>query len=216
MLVRSSSALNRRCAADQRGVTLIIALIVLVGMTLAGIALMRSVNTSNIIAGNLAFQQSATQSADAGTESALAFLLSNSTTGLQNNALVPSSDPTVARGYYATRQALASNQSWEEWWNALSPAGAFSVTFSNGTTTDAAGNSVSFIIDRQCAGIGSSTSPSAGCAKSTASSVLNTSINSNDAGGGAYTMSGQVYYRITTRVQGPRNSVSYVQTIIAM
>lgn len=216
MLVGPSKAMGRYVVVNQRGVTLIIALIVLVGMTLAGIALMRSVNTANIIAGNLAFQQAATQSADAGTESAIAFLLSNSSTGLQNNALVPSSDPTVARGYYATRQNLASNQSWDEWWSALSPAGTFSVTFSNGTMVDAAGNSVSFIIDRQCVGAGSPTSPSAGCAKSTASSVLNTSINSNDAGSGAYTLSGQVYYRITTRVLGPRNAVSYVQTIVAM
>jgi Tfp pilus assembly protein PilX len=40
-----------------RGAVLFIALIVLVAMTLAGIAIMRSVDTATLIAGNLAFKQ---------------------------------------------------------------------------------------------------------------------------------------------------------------
>ena len=48
----------------QRGVILFIALIVLVAMSLAGIALMRSVDTNVMIAGNLAFRQGATLAAD--------------------------------------------------------------------------------------------------------------------------------------------------------
>jgi len=52
--------------AWQQGIVLPITLIVLVAMTLAGIALLRSIDTSSIIAGNLAFKQSATASGDAG------------------------------------------------------------------------------------------------------------------------------------------------------
>ena len=40
----------------ERGTIIFIALIVLVAMSLAGIALMRSVDTANLIAGNLAFK----------------------------------------------------------------------------------------------------------------------------------------------------------------
>ena len=40
----------------QRGTMLIIALIVLVAMTLAGIATMRSVDTATVMAGNIAFR----------------------------------------------------------------------------------------------------------------------------------------------------------------
>ena len=47
----------------QRGIVMIVALVVLVAMTLAAIALTRTVYTSNIVAGNLAFQQAATHSA---------------------------------------------------------------------------------------------------------------------------------------------------------
>ena len=42
----------------QRGVVLFIALIVMVAMSLAAIALIRSVDTTNILIGNLAFRQS--------------------------------------------------------------------------------------------------------------------------------------------------------------
>jgi Tfp pilus assembly protein PilX len=40
----------------QQGVVLLMALIMLVALTLAGIALVRSVDTTNLIAGNLAFK----------------------------------------------------------------------------------------------------------------------------------------------------------------
>ena len=55
----------------QGGVVLVVALIILVALMLGGIALVRSVGTTNIIAGNLAFQQAATQSGEAGTEAAI-------------------------------------------------------------------------------------------------------------------------------------------------
>ena len=49
----------------QHGVVLLISLIVLVAMTLAGIAVMRSVDTNVLIAGNLAFRNAALSAADA-------------------------------------------------------------------------------------------------------------------------------------------------------
>ena len=48
----------------QRGVILFVALIVLVAMSLTGIALIRSVDTNVLVAGNLAFRQGATAAAD--------------------------------------------------------------------------------------------------------------------------------------------------------
>ena len=57
----------------QQGVVLFIALIILVAMTLAGIALMRSVDTNVLIAGNLAFRQANTMYADTGVEAARAW-----------------------------------------------------------------------------------------------------------------------------------------------
>src|SRR6185295_17298658 len=60
----------------QRGVVLFIALIVLVAMTLAGIAMMRSVDTNNLIAGNLAFKNAASSAGDAAIEVARNWVMS--------------------------------------------------------------------------------------------------------------------------------------------
>src|SRR3989304_2733091 len=61
----------RSAAGSQKGMVLFIALIVLVAMTLAGLALVRSVDTANVIAGNLAFQPSTLQAGDRGVEAAV-------------------------------------------------------------------------------------------------------------------------------------------------
>ena len=61
----------------QSGVVLFIALIILVAMTLAGIALMRSVDTNVLIAGNLAFRQATTLAGDWGIEEARSWLTAN-------------------------------------------------------------------------------------------------------------------------------------------
>ena len=52
----------RRIAAPraQRGVVLFIALIAMVVMSLAGVALIRSVDTTGSVAGNLAFREAST------------------------------------------------------------------------------------------------------------------------------------------------------------
>ena len=81
----------------QQGVVLFVSLIILVAMTLAGIALMRSVDTNVLIAGNLAFRQANTMYADTGVEAARAWLTAN-TASLNNN------QPGGALHYWANYQ----------------------------------------------------------------------------------------------------------------
>jgi len=69
----------------QRGVVLFFALIALLAISLAAVALIRSVDTSTMIAGNLAFKQTATTSADAGLENAIAWLNTTQTANSANN-----------------------------------------------------------------------------------------------------------------------------------
>lgn len=199
------TTMHRRPApgrARQAGVVLMMALIVLVAMTLAGIALVRSVDTSNVIAGNLAFQQSATHAGDAGTEAAVTWLQANNTgTTLYANIL--------AQGYAASRQDPAAGQSWADFWSAvLVPAGQV-VTLA----PDAAGNTVSYTIQRLCNAVGDPTS-GVGCAVT--QSVGAMASSSRTAGTVALLYASQIYYRVTTRIAGPRNTVSYVQTIVAL
>jgi len=190
--------------SGQRGVVLMIALIVLVAMTLAGIALVRSVDTSNIIAGNLAFQQAATHSGDTGTETAVTWLQAN-------NAGVTLQANIFGSGYAAARTDPAAGQSWDAFWsNVLVPAGQV-VTLAPDPTT---GNTVSYTIQRLCNAIGDPAVPGVDCAVSQTATV--TTGSSKGAGVIALQYSAQVYYRITSRIVGPRNTVSYIQTIVAI
>src|SRR4051812_49591136 len=54
----------------QSGVVLFIALIVLVALSLAGLATMRSVDTAALVASNIGFRQAAVHSADQGIQAA--------------------------------------------------------------------------------------------------------------------------------------------------
>ena len=192
---------NRR--PHQRGVVLVMALVVLVIMTLAGIALMRSVSTSGVIAGNLGFQQAATHSADVGVESAIAFLTTATPAQLQTTNRTGS-----ATRYVAYREDPGATQSWDDFWTRTIVTGGAVNTLPR----DAAGNTVAYAIHRLCAADGV---PISGVDCSTAPPALSGNYNSRTPGI-PLASPALVYYRITARVSGPRNSLSYVQVIYAL
>lgn len=191
--------------ARQQGMVLLIALIVLIAMTLAGVALMRSVDTTNIVAGNLAFQQAATHSADPGIEDAVTWLQTqNIGTGLDND--VPS------RGYSANGNATTRNpsagQTWDAFWTSVLSGSTYVFT-----TADSVSNKVEYVIDRMCNAAGSKT----GGASCTASPIVSAATGNAEEGGEIQLNAPSVvYYRITVRVAGPRNTVSYVQAVVAL
>lgn len=189
-----------RCCVPRRqaGAILIIALIVLAAMTLAGIAIMRSVDTSNLIAGNLAFRQSALQASDNGIEQAYQWLLANRPSLVNTNAGV---------GYYSSQPGVFNVNDPTTW------AGAPS------TPPDAGGNTVSYLIHRLCTqpevpynGVNQScaldnpaaTAPPPGAGDSFA------------IGAPGFLQDPMVYYRITVRTVGPRNTTSFVQAMVAI
>lgn len=191
-----------RAVRRQRGVSLFIALIVLVAMALGGLMLLRSVDTTTLITGNLAFQQAATASAETGLNRAIEELIDmQATDGLDDN------DPT--RGYFATMSATqnpAANQSWEDYWNEFLAASAYTLP------ADATGNTVSYVIHRQCA---NTSSPSAGgqCVASTF--LLRRDAEVGCAFGCDFEFR-RHHFRITVRVAGPRNTVSMIQSFVTI
>jgi type IV pilus assembly protein PilX len=185
--------LNHAARRAQRGAVLFIALIVLVAMSLAGLALMRGVDTSALIASNLAFKESATAAGDLGVETARSWLIANAGGNLQNDQ--PSI--TGGNGYWSTSQ------------DSLDLINAFDWTTAVNVGTDAAGNQVSYVIQRLCDASGPTTS--ANCLKSSSSTT-----SASSKGGAAYGTYGiaaptDVSYRVTVKVTGPRNTVSFVQ-----
>lgn len=190
--------------ARQQGVVLMISLIVLVAMTLAGIALVRSVDTSNVIAGNLAFKQSTTQASGRGVEAATTWLMNNSGTAVLNNT-------DSSAGYFSAAPAAEPDWSADASW-----ANAKVAPDASGNSKDSAGNTVSYIIHRMCTQAdtpynGSNAGVMNQCATSLTSGTCDNCSMSRPINP---TVPPKLYYRVTSRVAGPRNTYSVVQAMI--
>ena len=191
----------------QRGVTLFFALIALVSIMLAAVALVRSVDTSTIIAGNLAFQQAATRSTDTGAEAAMVWLKTQADSTTDNpttTAAHPFNNDSPANGYYAsldTAQILTGTNTLT--WKTL--------------TMDSSGNTTLYVIQRMCRTSGVAAKDAA-CLYSGAAvdtSGQNIKLPQDVCVGGGCPAAGQsAQMRITARTVGPRNTLSYAQTFI--
>jgi Tfp pilus assembly protein PilX len=201
----------------QRGVILMIALIMLVAMTLAGIALVRSMDTSNIIAGNLAFQQSAASGGDKGIETAVTTLQNTVAADILANPVPSTGTPAWAwadsAGYAASLAAPADitpGTNWDVYWRGTLATTANLVVSLNGGAADTFGNRISYVVQRMCAATGDPSDTTKGCSRPT---VAQPPCNSEPC---IPVTSNQVNYRITSRIVGPRNTISYVQAIIGL
>lgn len=242
---------------SQHGVVLLIALIILVAMTLAGIGMMRSVDMGSVIAGNLAFRKSALNASDTGTSAAfndtLAALANNllntadkrllnydgNDTQSCSNAPGASADRCVGGvinmpGYFSapvnpcevTGQTTGDingttcTTAWQ-----LTPWWAIPANWDNAVTlppvTDPVNGAtiatVSYIIHRMCQ------LPNA------PPTIVKTGVSPNEqlcqtysqpsAGGSKTYVSPpdtSVFYRITTRSVGARNTTTYTQTLVLL
>jgi type IV pilus assembly protein PilX len=203
--MRPSIVVSRGAAAPrrERGVVLFVALIVLIVMTLAGLALLRQMTTGVSIAGNIAFKENATSVADRGAEVALQYL------GLPTTVSALDSLPD---GYHsswagATNPADPTNPTLFDWTQSL-----LLVSPDQAQT----GNTARVMIHRLCL-LPNQGISAAGQTCSDAP-VLNSGAST---GGGGYGPGGVLppvtptpFYRITTQVLGPRNTVSYTQVLL--
>jgi len=195
----------------QQGVVLLISLIVLVAMTLAALGMMRSLDTGTLVAGNIGFREAAVASADSGVEAARAWLLANSTSLNTDN-------PTA--GYFSTRQDsldLTGNRTEGGTdgvnWGGSDPSqtvAAFPVP-----GPDASGNSVYYLIHRLCKIPGTINGANQTCAFATSMGSGSTQASPDYSSYGLITTN-QVYYRITVRVNGAKNTVAYVQAMVLL
>ena len=195
---------------------LLTALVMLVALMLGAASLMRIVESSNQLAGNLAFKRAATLAAENGAEAAIDWLEQQSTATLASDA--------AAAGYYASTTAAADASG-----NAAA-GGMAAIDWKNnqcsGVTrvaclatvalpgVDSAGHSVRYLIQRLCSG-GGSLAASGECAL-----YLETEAESSSRGvigyGSEKRLTGQpwAFYRITARAVGPRDTVGLVQVLV--
>ncbi|MEK6664244.1 MAG: pilus assembly protein PilX [Pseudomonadota bacterium] len=192
--IRSSSGTR------QKGVILFFTLIALVVMSLAAIALVRSVDTSISISGNAAFKQATVQTGDAGIEIAAAAL---------PGIVLASAEQNIANQYFALEQpvdatGLPTTINW----------GTVPCRDTAGTVVSCGDNSlyrIQYVIDRLCGGTLPVTNILENCV---AKNPLDDGSKKNNAP--QFTTSTKVYYRATVRVQGPRNATSIIQGTLGL
>lgn len=188
----------------QRGVVLFVALIVMVAMSLAAVALIRSVDTTNAVIGNLSFRQASIMPANLAVENAAA-------------ALFPDVHPTNAiviadrRANLATENYFASLQPGEDARGipfALQNPLNFGSMGTHSPMTDNAGNTVYYMIERLCVAAGDPTLDNCDLMPPRQTPGRQTNLT------GAPPLPRVPLYRVTIRVDGPQNTHSFLQAML--
>jgi len=98
MTARRATLTHRRAPRSEAGVVLFVALIAMVILSLAGVALVRSVDSSTAVAGNLAFRQASIAPVNQAIEEAVDALFKTRT-------ITSTVGPDLAHYYYSSLQA---------------------------------------------------------------------------------------------------------------
>jgi hypothetical protein len=177
---------------------------------LASISIVRSVDTANVIAGNLAFKQTTVQAADFGIEAAVAALPFIAATSAETD-LLPDPGAAPPYWYYASRRdADASGVPTTRAAGAPGAATATPIDWNDvPVATTVAGNAVQIVIDRLCLG------PTPVDIQTQCFFERNADGSSRKPGPPGFDAVTAVHYRVTARVTGPRNTVSIVQAILS-
>lgn len=200
---------------NQKAMALLVALFCLLGVLIASASLIRFADTSMFVSGNVAERSIVYQSNDIGVLKArdeLFLMNTNEPADLYENK--------PGQGYFATFD-LSTDVRSEDLWNEAK------------TVTDAAGNSIDYLIFRMCEKTGAP-STAGGLENVCAIKKLPASIFASTEGNaiGAEGSKGDtpfdseagdsavnvniVYYKILTRTRGTKDSQSFADTIIGM
>lgn len=212
------AALIHAAVPRQGGAVLLLTLLLLVALMLGAGGLMRMVEQSNHLAGNLAFKRAAVLAAENGAEAAIAWLEAQSATVLASD--------NASAGYYAattaplnasgvTGDTTAAAADWRsDQCAGITAASCLKTAALAGT--DAAGHSVRYLVQRLCNATGAHT-PTGECALH-----IESEMESSSRGGLSYgsnkRLGGQplAFYRITARAVGPRDTVGLVQVLVRL
>jgi type IV pilus assembly protein PilX len=218
----SRPATARPSVALARGASLLFALITVAGLSLASVALIRSVDTGTGILGNLGFKQDSLLASDEATRQALTWLGNNiAGATLHNNVVaqgyvaqhLPLLDPTGSRSD-ATRTLI----DWADKPCSSYATGSFAACLSP-LTLPALPNGVKaqYVILRLCSGPGDASSVSLVCSKPLTASASVTGergeISAQNTGRVASNVLVQ-YFRVIVRTQGARQTVSTTETLV--
>jgi Tfp pilus assembly protein PilX len=200
---------NTTSPRRQRGVVLFIALIVMVAMSLAAIALIRSVDTTNAIVGNLAFRMASILPANASIEQAASALFVDA--DIDRLAHITDDEKKAdkpSENYYARRLPGEDARGVPLLLQKSSTASLLTKQFDAKETATASLNThVTYLIERMCLAAGTATEVNCDLVRP----VANPGDTLGDTNFGAGRLP---YYRVTVRVDGPKNTASFVQAML--
>ncbi len=195
----------------QRGVVIIFGLIALVIMLIGAVAMVRSMNSSLANAGNLGFKRDLTNQG----ERAMAEVLAQMDGGALGTEVVRQAH-NQARNYRAT-QFVGNQVTAQGLPLALVDNAAFALvgTAARDIAIADMGVTVRYVVDRLCQAEGVAVAESCTMADSTVSNSANSSdplTAEHGSEGGAGAVPQQVVYRLSIRVDGPRQTQAFFQT----
>jgi type IV pilus assembly protein PilX len=203
----------------QRGVVLFIALIVMVAMSLAAIALIRSVDTTSAVIANLAFRQASLLPANYAVEAAAASLFADAS---------PTNTPLIAdltqddatQNYFSTYPPVAPPggcASWDDQYGVPCPLQkqATALALARKLVDVNTGNTITYLTERMC----NPNAPVIPADKSpgpTWCDMMQPKQSTGETIGdpNAQPLTKQPFYRVTVRVDGPKNSASFLQVVL--
>lgn len=200
--------------SSQSGIVLFFALLALAVMSIASVALIRSVDTNSAVSGNLVFRQHSNSSASVALEH-ITREMANIDISQANQVVSDSAYyPTCTSFDEANAPACSSGNLTKTTWNdnnsRLVPmhAGEFEAIDADGR--DRFGNTLRYLVERMCT---STTASVENCMMAGAGGDPGCSYNTVDI---EYTnpckaKSDNPLYRVTVRIAGPKNNVSFVQ-----
>lgn len=209
----------------QQGSSLIFALMALVVLSLAAVGLVRSVNTGALIAGNLSFKRDATMGAASAAEQAMAWLNTKAASGsaLDNDDLAAAYFASAKDNLDMTGNTTSAGHpmqvvNWDGNCQGLPSSSYSSCDVIPFVGAPVNGNRVQWVITRLCDFDGPYPANPKGtnlCAKPpnlTGTGVMDRGMLTGGTRLVPYMST--PYYRIVTRIEGARNTVSYVETVV--
>ncbi|MBN9206575.1 pilus assembly PilX family protein [Methylibium petroleiphilum] len=211
-------------ARRQRGVVLLVVLVVLSLMFLAGLGVMRAADTSNVIAGNFSFQQAAVQASDRAIRDAMNTLAGVVAAGGGNN--------DVANRYFATQQTVLDAKGIPTAinWNNVSCSDPDGVAVAN-CALENGGYRVQYVIERLCSSNPTISTPPAtsDLADIRAKCEYEPNLLATDAAYQAPTPPGgtapaptansatsiALRYRVLIHVRGPRGTEGWFESVVS-
>jgi type IV pilus assembly protein PilX len=228
MPYKSLSSACARLQTRQQGLVLFFALLALAVMSIASVALIRSVDTNALLSGNMVFRQTASATSNVALE------------GITENiskkvSLVNSINHYPQLGYYATCSQFdtqpnalicdgnrLTTMTWDNSNSSLVPSQTDgNDEIRNGI--DRQGNEIRYVVERMCSY--SNAEVNAGSAKLDVSRCLMASASGcNDGSYNDVNMSkmkdcpdksSSPLYRLTLRIAGPKNTLTFMQSFIS-